>query len=42
MSVGRLTTEADIDYVLDRLPRVVADLRIMSPVYQAARREKPA
>jgi len=42
MSVGRLTTEADIDYVLDQMPRVVADLRRMSPVYQTARREKPA
>jgi len=42
MSVGRLTTEADIEYVLDQMPRVVADLRSMSPVYQAARRGKPA
>jgi len=42
MSVGRLTTEADIDYVLDQMPRVVADLRLMSPVYQTAHREKPA
>jgi cysteine sulfinate desulfinase/cysteine desulfurase-like protein len=42
MSVGRLTTETDIDYVLDQMPRVVADLRRMSPVYQTAHREKPA
>lgn len=40
MSVGRLTTEADIDYVLDQMPRVVADLRRMSPVNQAAHRDK--
>lgn len=42
LSVGRLTTEADIDYVLAELPRVVAELRSMSPVYQAGRRKNPA
>jgi cysteine desulfurase len=42
LSVGRLTTEADIDYVLAELPRVVAELRSMSPVYQADRRKNPA
>jgi len=42
MSVGRLTTEEDIDYVLEHMPRVIADLRRMSPIYQAAHRDKPS
>jgi cysteine desulfurase len=42
MSVGRLTTEEDIDYVLENMPRVIADLRRMSPIYQAAHRDKPS
>jgi cysteine desulfurase len=42
LSVGRLTTEEDIDYVLAELPRVVAELRSMSPFYQACHRKNPA
>ncbi len=32
MTVGRLTTENDIDYVLEHFPRIVAELRRMSPM----------
>lgn len=32
MTVGRLTTGADIDYVLEHFPRIVEDLRKMSPI----------
>ncbi len=32
MTVGRLTTEDDIDYVLEHFPRIVEDLRSMSPL----------
>jgi cysteine desulfurase len=34
MSLGRETTEEDIDYVLDVLPEVVGRLRRMSPFYK--------
>lgn len=34
MTVGRLTTEQDIDYVVDVFPKIVADLRKMSPMTQ--------
>ncbi len=34
MSLGRGTTEEDIDYVLDVLPEVVGRLRSMSPFYK--------
>ena len=34
MSLGRGTTEDDIDYVLDVLPGIVARLRSMSPFYK--------
>ncbi len=33
-SIGKETTEEDIDYVLDALPRAVANLRRLSPRYQ--------
>lgn len=33
MTLGRETTEADIDYVLEVLPQVVDRLRAMSPLY---------
>jgi cysteine desulfurase len=33
-SLGRLTTEQDIDYVLEVFPRIVAKLRQMSPLYK--------
>ncbi|KPK69021.1 cysteine desulfurase, partial [candidate division WOR_3 bacterium SM23_60] len=32
MTVGRLTTEQDIDYVVDVFPKIVAELRKMSPM----------
>jgi cysteine desulfurase len=34
VSLGRFTTEADIDYFLDVFPPIVNRLRAMSPVYQ--------
>jgi cysteine desulfurase len=33
-SIGKDTTEADIDYVLEVLPRAVENLRRLSPLYQ--------
>jgi cysteine desulfurase len=35
-SLGKDTTEAEIDYVLEVLPRAVYDLRRLSPLYQKA------
>src|SRR5664279_1570025 len=34
ISIGRFTTEADIDYFLEVFPPIVERLRSMSPVYQ--------
>ncbi|MDP2941711.1 MAG: cysteine desulfurase NifS [Candidatus Omnitrophota bacterium] len=33
-SLGRWSTEADVDYLLEHLPEVVAKLRAMSPLYE--------
>lgn len=33
-SLGRWTKEEDIDYLLEHLPKIVAKLRAMSPLYQ--------
>jgi len=34
ITLGRWTTEADIDYLLEKLPPVVQKLRAMSPLYE--------
>ena len=34
ITLGRWTKEADIDYLLEKLPLVVQKLRAMSPLYQ--------
>ncbi|HEY0003297.1 MAG TPA: cysteine desulfurase family protein [Pyrinomonadaceae bacterium] len=39
-SFGKDNTEADIDYVLEVLPRAVANLRRLSPLYQKALSER--
>ena len=39
-SLGKDTTEADIDYVLEVLPRCVENLRRLSPLYQKALAER--
>lgn len=35
LSIGRDTTDADIDYILEKLPAIVTRLREMSPLYNA-------
>lgn len=40
LTLGRDTTEADIDYVLEVFPEVVARLRSMSPLYNRLEREE--
>jgi len=39
-SLGKDTTDADIDYVLEVLPRAVLNLRRLSPLYQKALAER--
>ncbi|MBN1555783.1 MAG: IscS subfamily cysteine desulfurase [Phycisphaerae bacterium] len=36
-SLGRFTTEADIDYVVEQVTAAITDLREMSPLYELAR-----
>jgi cysteine desulfurase len=33
VTVGRFTTDADVDHFLEVLPPIIANLRAMSPVY---------
>lgn len=38
MTLGRKTTKEDIDYAAEALIKVVADLRVMSPLWEASQR----
>lgn len=40
LSLGADTTEADADYILEHLPRVIAGLRAMSPLWDGASNQK--
>jgi cysteine desulfurase len=35
LSLSHETTEAEVDYLLEKLPEIVAFLREMSPIYKA-------
>ncbi len=37
LTIGDFTTEQDIDYVIDQIPKIVARLREMSPLYEKVR-----
>jgi len=39
LTLGNVNTEADVDFVLDVLPKVVSRLREMSPLYQKSGKE---
>lgn len=41
LTVGDFTTEDDIDYILENLPKVIARLRELSPLYQTYLKEHP-
>lgn len=41
LTVGDFTTEDDIDYILENLPKVIARLRQLSPLYQTYMKEHP-
>ena len=41
-SLGKDTTEGEVDYVLEALPRAVENLRRLSPLYQKAQRDRAA
>ncbi len=41
LTLGRWTSKDDIDYLLEHLPKIVANLRAMSPLYDAERSKSP-
>ncbi|MHB1653410.1 MAG: cysteine desulfurase NifS [Desulfitobacteriaceae bacterium] len=41
-SFGHQNSEDDVNYVLEQLPRIVERLRMMSPLYDQVKKQKPA
>jgi cysteine desulfurase len=37
-TLGKYTTEAEIDFVLENLPQIVSKLRSMSPLYPGGKK----
>ena len=40
LTVGDFTTDEDIDYILEHLPKVIERLRGLSPLYQTYLKEQ--